>query len=306
MGSIDLKIHPTGQFDNHAKDYKHITAAPLSAAMGAEIKGIQLSDITDESFAEIEDALYRHKMIYFRDQDLSITDQEKFTQRFGEFGSDAYTAGMEGHPDVQPVIKEADTRTHMIFGGSWHTDSPFLERPPAISMVFGAEIPPFGGDTMWANSALAYDFLSDTMKDVLAPLKVHMSARNILAEVHKRQETAHAKNIGVTTDNLDIDGMIDGAFHPVVRSHPVTAEKALYVDESYAMGIQGMNPHEAAPLLKFIRDHITQSAFTCRLRWSQNTLAVWDNRICLHHAFNDHDGYRRELRRTTVLGEIPQ
>jgi alpha-ketoglutarate-dependent taurine dioxygenase len=306
MNDVNLKIHPVGQFDNSAKEYEHITAVPLAAAMGAEIQGIQISALTDESFTEIADALYRHKMLYFRSQELSVTDQEDFTQRFGEFGTDAYTAGIDGHPDVQPVIKEADTRTHMIFGGSWHTDSPFLARPPAISMVFGADIPPYGGDTMWANSALAYAFLSNVMKEMLSPLKVHMSAGNILAEVRKRQEADHAKKIGVTTDNLDVDGMIDGAFHPLVRTHPVTAEKALFVDESYAMGIQGMTDHEAATLLKFIREHIIQPAFTCRLRWEKNTLAIWDNRICLHHAFNDHDGHRRELRRTTVLGEVPK
>lgn len=302
---MTLKLHPTGAFDNHAKGYTHITAEPLAAAMGAEIKGVQISEVTDESFAEIADALYRHKMIYFRDQDMSLEDQENFTLRFGEFGTDAYTSGMDGHPDVQPVIKEAETRTHMIFGGSWHTDSPFLQRPPAVSMVFGADIPPFGGDTIWANSALAYDFLSDTMKEILAPLKVHMSAGDVMAEVNKRDNPEHAKNISVTKSDLDLDSMIDGAYHPLVRTHPVSGEKALYVDESYAMGIQGLNTLEAAALLKFIREHITQPAFTCRLRWQKSTLAVWDNRLCLHHAFNDHDGYRRELRRTTVLGEIP-
>mgnify|MGYP001025995015 FL=1 len=306
MRNGQLIIHPTGEFDNSAKKYKHIVAEPLAAAMGAEIKAIQISDVTDDSFSEIADALYRHKMIYFRDQDMSLADQENFTHRFGEFGEDAYTTGMEDHPNVQPVIKEADTRTHMIFGGSWHTDSPFLERPPAISMVFGADIPPYGGDTMWANSALAYSYLSDTMKNILSSLKVHMSAGNVLHEVQKRQEERHAENIGVSKKNLDAISMIDGAFHPVVRTHPVTGEKALYVDESYAMGIEGMLEQEAAPLLKFIREHITQPAFTCRLRWAEKTLAVWDNRLCLHHAFNDHDGYRRELHRTTVEGEIPQ
>ena len=306
MSKVNLKIHPVGKFDNSAKRYKHFTAVPLSAAMGAEIKNIQINELNNESFEEIKAALYRHKMLYFRDQDLSITDQENFTLRFGEFGTDAYTSGIEGHPDVQPVIKEADTRTHMIFGGSWHTVSPFLKCPPSISMVFGADIPPYGGDTMWANSALAYSFLSDKMKNVLCSLRVHMSAGNILTEVQKRQEASHAKNINVTTDTLDVKTMVEGAFHPVVRVHPVTGEKALYVDESYAMGIEEMNPHEAYPLLKFIREHITQPAFTCRLRWAKNTLAVWDNRTCLHHAFNDHDGYRRELRRTTVLGEAPE
>ena len=306
MSNIDLKIHPSGQFDNSAKDYKHITAVPLAAAMGAEIQGVQISELTDDSFAEIEDALFRHKMIYFRDQEMDHTDQENFTRRFGEFGTDAYTKGVDNHPDIQPVLKEADARTHMIFGGSWHTDSPFLEKPPAISMLRAGEPPPYGGDTMWANGALAYSFLSDKMKEVLAPLKVHMSAGNVLDHVRQHAQERDPRKLGSMDIKVDADVMIDGSFHPIVRTHPVTGEKALYVEESYSMGIEGMTDYEAAPLIKFLRDHITQAAFTCRLRWAKNTLAMWDNRLCLHHAFNDHDGFRREMYRTTVLGEVPQ
>lgn len=301
-----MRIHPTGKFTNQAREYSHIKVTPLAAAMGAEIQDIQINAITDQSFAEIANALYHHKMIYFRDQDMSHQDQEDFTRRFGEFGTDAYTAGIDGHPDIQPVVKEADTRPHMIFGGNWHTDSPFLDRPPAISILFGSEIPPFGGDTMWANCALAYDFLSDTMKQILAPLKVHMSADNILAEVRKRERARVETKISEATRELETEPMIAGAFHPLVRTHPVTDEKALYVDEGYALGIEGMTDNEATAILKFLSDHITQPAFTCRLRWQPNTLALWDNRLCLHHAFNDHDGYRREMFRTTVLGEVPK
>ena len=306
MGPIILNIHPTGHFDNHAKEYQHIIVIPLSAAMGAEIKDVQVSALTDESFAEISDALYRHKMVYFRDQNISHTDQENFTRRFGEFGLDAYTEGVKGHPDIQSVLKEADARTHMIFGGSWHTDSPFLERPPAITMLRAVEIPPFGGDTMWANSALAYNFLSEKMKDVLSGLKVHMSAENVLSEVQKHAQERDPGKLGSMDIKVNVNSMVEGNFHPIVRTHPVTGEKALYVEESYSMGIEGMSEYEAAPLLNFLREHITQPAFTCRLRWQKDTLVLWDNRICLHHAFNDHDGYRREMYRTTVLGEVPQ
>ena len=160
-----MHIHPTGVFANHVKDYAHFSATPLGAAMGAEITGIDIRKLTDASFAELADALYTHKMIFLRDQKVSHTDQEEFTLRFGEFGKDAYTPGVEGHPEVQPVLKEADSKAHMIFGGAWHTDSPFLKRPPAITILFGKDIPPYGGDTMWANSALAYAYLSEKMKE---------------------------------------------------------------------------------------------------------------------------------------------
>ena len=180
-----MEIHPTGQFDNSAKDYAHIDAVPLSAAMGADIRGVRVPDLTDESFAEVADALYRHKMIYFREQDISHSDHEDFTRRFGAFGRDAYTAGLKAHPEIQPVLKEADSKAHMIFGGAWHTDSPFLPQPPAITILMGRDIPPYGGDTMWANGALAYAFLSTTMKETLANLRVHMSASTVLTEGKK-------------------------------------------------------------------------------------------------------------------------
>lgn len=306
-----MKLHPTGKFDNRAKTYQRITVVPLASAMGAEVQGADLGALDDPTFAEIEDALWRHKMIYFRDQAISHGDQEALTLRFGDFGTDAYTAGTPDHPDVQPVVKEADTRVPLIFGEGWHTDSPFLERPPAISLLFGADVPPFGGDTVWANTELAYDYLSDTMKRVVAPLKVHMSASGVLsalAEMNSYSDTADPNRLQIGDIDLDLEqkNMIDGAFHPLVRTHPVTGGKALYVDYTYAKGIQGMTPLEAAALLDFLRAHVTQSAFTCRLRWQKHTLAIWDNRGCLHQAFNDHDGFRREMYRTTVLGEVPE
>jgi alpha-ketoglutarate-dependent taurine dioxygenase len=301
-----MKLHPAGAFDNHARKYDHITVEPLAAAMGAEIVGVEVKAIDDRAFAEIEDALFRHGMIFFRDQDLSLSDMERFTLYFGEFGTDAYTKGVPGHPNVQRVVKEADQKTKLIFGGDWHTDSPFLERPPAISILLGVDIPPYGGDTMWANTRLAWHYLSDTMKAMLRPLKVHMTARDVLAFIAEQSAGHKEKTLGSSVVTLDEAPMLEGRDHPLVRTHPVTGEEALYVDQTYSLGLQGLNEREAEPLLEFLRAHITQPAFTCRLRWQKHTLALWDNRICLHHAFNDHDGSRREMVRTTVRGEVPR
>jgi taurine dioxygenase len=304
-----VRIHPTGKFDNHAKPYARIRAVPLASAMGAEIQGARLEDVDAEQFAEIQDALHRHKMLFFRDQHLHHADQERFTLRFGEFGTDAYTAGVEGHRNVQPVIKEADVRVIMVFGNGWHTDSPFLERPPAISMLYGVDIPPYGGDTLFANTELAYDCLSEPMKRVVAELRVHMSAVEVVAVLHEMNrgpgQAARPSKMGNIELDVEPDSMVEGAFHPLVRTHPATGRKALYVDETYSQSIQGMTRAESAALLGFLREHVTQPAFTCRLRWEKNTFTLWDNRSCIHQAFNDFDGYRREMYRTTVLGEIP-
>jgi len=281
--------------------------------MGAEIQGVDVTRITDSQFEELEDALYRHKMIFLRNQKMSHADQETLTKRFGEFGIDAYTSGAAGHSNVQPVSKEADSKTKFIFGSGWHTDSPFLQTPPKISTLYGVDIPPYGGDTVFCNTVLAYQALSDTMKQMIDPLRVHMTARDVIRVVNDMKTAATEgnniqgsafKQVKVEEDENTIS-MIKGSMHPLVRTHPVTKEKALYVDETYSKGIEGLHDDEALPLLGFLVGHASRSAFGCRLRWEPGTFAMWDNRICIHQAFNDYDGFRREMYRTTVKGEIP-
>ena len=307
-----ILIHPIGKFDNHARPYRHIEAVPLAAAMGAEIRRADIARLTDAQFGEIRDALFHHKMIFLRQQDITHADQAAFSLRFGPFAEDAYTRGTPEHPDVQPLIREADVRDAHVFGSGWHTDSPFLPEPPAISMLYGVDIPPYGGDTIWANAALAYATLSETMQRMIAPLRVHMSMLNVVTSVMDYatpNETpagrlAALKDTGTLPE--DVQRKIRGTFHPLVRTHPVTGEKSLYCDSSYAVGIEGMASKEAEALLNFLSTHLTQPAFTCRLRWEAGTFTLWDNRLCVHQAFNDYEGHRRELYRTTVAGETPR
>lgn len=296
---------PAGAFDNHAREYQHITATPLSSAIGAEITGTDLAHLNALQFTEIADALSHHKMVYFREQVLSFDDQEALTLRFGKFGVDAYTAGVPGHPHLQRVVKEADERAAMIFGGSWHTDSPFLQRPPAISLLYGVDIPPYGGDTLWANTQVAYQTLSATLQRMLAPLQVKMSGRRVLAGLRKHSVDASKVDVASMDMAVKEQTLIEGYTHPLIRTHPVSGDKSLYVDPTYAVGIEGLTDYEAGPLLDFLCKHITQPIFTCRLHWQPGTFVMWDNRSCLHHAFNDHDGYRREMLRTIVEGEEP-
>jgi alpha-ketoglutarate-dependent taurine dioxygenase len=306
-----MRLHPTGKFDNHSARYRHIEARPLAAAMGAEIRGVDLTRLEDAQFEEIRHALFRHKMIYFREQGLTHSDHEAFSLRFGPFAEDAYTQGVPGHRDVHPLIKEADDPSKMVFGEGWHTDSPFLAEPPAITILHSIEIPPFGGDTMWANSALAYSMLSETYRRMIAGLEVRFSLRDVLAAVHEAVEVTDspigrlAATRGASQLSEDLRRKIRGNVHPLVRTHPVTGEKALYIDPSYGIGIEGLSPEESVPILRFLTEHVTQPAFTCRLRWEPNMLAMWDNRLCVHQAYNDYQGYRRELYRTTVAGEKP-
>jgi alpha-ketoglutarate-dependent taurine dioxygenase len=300
-----MRMHliDSSAFDNAAAGYRHIEALPLAAAMGAEIRGVQVADLDDDAFDELRHALFRHKMIFLRDQDVEHADQEAFTLRFGEFGEDAYTVGVPGHEHVQPVVKEADDKVGMIFGTGWHTDSAFLERPPAISMLYAREVPPYGGDTIWANAALAHRLLSPRMREIIDGLRVHMSRRDVM-ETSARAGSASA-TITMRDDDEEAARHLAGTTHPLVRTHPDTGERSLYVDETYTCGIEGLTDAEATPLLGFLVGHVTRSAFTCRLRWAPRTLAVWDNRLGVHQAYNDHDGFRREMYRTTVRGERP-
>lgn len=306
-----MRLHPTGKFDNRAMPAEHIEIRPLAAAMGAEICGVSIGDLSDEAFEEVRQALFRHKMIFFRGQRLTHADQERFSLRLGPFAEDAYTAGVEGHRAVQPLIKEADDRSRMIFGSGWHTDSPFLPQPPAITVLRSVEVPPFGGDTIWANSALAYAMLSDAYKKMIGGLKVRFSMRDVLRVAQGSAE--HRDNpigrLAAIPGSIElpepIRRKVEGSAHPLVRTHPETGEKALYVDSTYAIGIEGMNEEESRSVLGFLANFLTQPEFTCRLRWEPETLVAWDNRGCVHQAFNDYEGHRRELYRTTVKGETP-
>jgi len=307
-----MLLHPHGGFDNSAASYRHIEAIPLAAAMGAEIRGVDVATVGDEAFAEIRHALFRHKMIFFRQQRIGDAEHKAFSGRFGRFAEDAYTAGVPGYPEVQPVIKRADDSSAMVFGSGWHTDSPFLAEPPAISTLRAVQVPPFGGDTIWANAALAWRMLSPTMREILGGLRVHFSMRDVLASAQRHVQLSDTPigRLAATRElaelPADLAAKVRGNTHPLVRTHPVTGEKALYVDGSYAIGIEGLEEAEAAPLLRFLVEHLTQPAFTCRLRWQAGTLTLWDNRLCVHQAFNDYSGHHREMYRTTIAGEKPR
>ncbi|MEJ0100042.1 MAG: TauD/TfdA family dioxygenase [Pseudomonadota bacterium] len=208
-------------------------------------------------------------------------EHHAFSRRFGPFAEDAYTDGMPGFREVQPIIKEADDASAHVFGSGWHTDSPFLDEPPAITILRAVETPPYGGDTIWANAALAWRMLGDTTRNTIAGLRVRFSMRDVIASAQVNAEVRDTPvgRIAATRSMAELpaglQAKVRGNAHPLLRTHPRSGEQSLYIDPSYGIGIEGMNDAEGLPLLRMLCEHLTQPAFTCRLRWDPGTLALW-------------------------------
>jgi taurine dioxygenase len=286
-------------FDNGARVYRHIEARPLAAAMGAEIVGLDPAAMSEAAATELKDALWRHKMVFMRGTPMDDAQQLAFTRRLGPPAHDPFAGASD--PDlVIAITKAADERQAIVFGGGWHTDSPFLERPPAITILRAVEVPPFGGDTIWADAGLAFRTLSPAFQRLVAPLRVRMAAQKAL----DLRASLGSNPKGIVQDDARAKA-VEGRLQPLVRTHPETGEKALYLSGGYALGVDGLTEAEGQMLIDFLMSHITRNAFTCRLRWEAGTLALWDNRLCQHMAMNDYDGHRRSMRRSMVLGEVP-
>jgi taurine dioxygenase len=270
---------------------------PIAGALGAELHGLDLSgDLPADTIGEIRQALLDHGVIFFRDQDLPPDRFLALARRFGTPVEYPFLKGIEGFPEIITVSKlENET---INFGGVWHSDTTYLQEPPMATLLIAREVPDAGGDTIFANQYLAYDTLSDGMKRLLAGLKgVASSAK---ADASRTRE-----------DRIKSDGSTDArklliAEHPVIRTHPETGSKVLYVNRAHTVGFAGMTEAESAPLLEFLFRHQVRPEFTCRFRWAAGSLAIWDNRCAQHYAINDYAGQRRIMHRITLAGDRPE
>ncbi len=281
--------------------YTHIEVRPISGALGAEIGGVDLSQpVPDAVFAEIESAFHENLVIFFRDQRLSPEDHKRFAERFGPLSVHPYVTPLDGHPEIVPIIKEKEDKAN--FGGGWHSDVSFMEKPALGSLLYALDVPAFGGDTLWANQYMAYDALSDGMKAMLGELvALHSAASQYGQGGESARNNKKRKGMEIAVSDA-AESMVE---HPVVRTHPATGRKALYVNAPFTVKFKGMTRRESKPLLNFLVEHSTQEQFTCRFRWTAGALAFWDNRCTQHYALNDYHGQRREMHRVTVEGERP-
>lgn len=274
-----------------------IGVRPLAGAIGAEISGVDLSrDLDDATVAEIRQALLDHMVIFFRDQDITPEQHLAFAKRFGEPVEYPLVNGLEGFPEIVPVVKlEHET---VNFGGLWHSDTTYLETPPMGSILAARELPPYGGDTIFANMYMAYETLSDGMKAILDGLKaVNASNKAQVSQTRKERVKSDAKATPET---------VLEAVHPVVRTHPETGRKALYVNPAHTVRFDGLTEAESAPILQFLFEHQIRPEFTCRFGWAPGSIAFWDNRAAQHNPINDYHGFKRVMHRITLAGDRPR
>ncbi|MBI1777994.1 MAG: TauD/TfdA family dioxygenase [Proteobacteria bacterium] len=282
--------------------YQSISIQPLTGALGAEVLGIDLSrPLSNSAAIDLRRALVEHLVLFFREQTITPEQQISFSRLFGPLCRVPYVKAMDDYPDIIAVLKEADERRISTFGNAWHSDFSFLEEPPMGSILYAKEVPSYGGDTLWINTYEAYETLSDGMKRLLAGLRSMHSGRPYgVGGVPKDLRTS--RSIQMERNNPEADREVA---HPVVRVHPESGRKALFVNAIYTTRFEDMSEAESRPLLDFLYQHCLRPEFACRFRWQPGSLAVWDNRCTLHYAVNDYDGQRRLMYRTAVAGERP-
>ncbi len=277
--------------------YTRVRVEPLSSAVGAEVSGVDLASPLDEdTIAEVRRALLSHLVIFFRDQTLTPEQYLRFARTMGEPSEYPFVGGVDGYPEIIEVIKKEDERVN--FGGVWHSDTTYLKCPPMGTMLYAREIPPIGGDTLFANMIMAYESLSPGMQRLLDGLTaVNSAQKSVAAATRADRHRERPRDAGDTATVAE---------HPAVRTHPETGRKALYVNPGHTLRIGELSEAESAPILDYLYRHQTRPEFTCRFRWRVDSLAFWDNRAAQHYPLNDYHGYRRVMQRITLAGDRPR
>lgn len=277
--------------------FRRITVTPFTGTMGAEISDVDLNAIDDETVNEIRTAMLRHSVVFFHGQDFSPETQAAFGRRFGTLNRHPYVKSIDGHPDVFLIVKKASDKHH--FGNGWHTDLAYAEQPASATILYGIDVPVAGGDTMFASHFAAYDALSDGMKNLLADMDA------VYTNAHTYGKDANRFKDGVSKEMSVELAAVNEVSHPVIRTHPETGRKGLYLSPLHFSRFEEMTPEESKPLFDTLVAHATQPEFTCRFRWGNGSVAMWDNRSTMHYAINDFSGFDRTMQRVTLEGDVP-
>ena len=272
------------------RNYRGVEVAPLTPVIGAEISGVDLAKVDDAAAAEIRQALLQHCVVFFRDQVMTPEQHKAFGRRFGELHIHPAAPAPEGHPEI--LVVHADEKSRHVAGHGWHSDVSCDEEPPLGSILYLTTVPPAGGDTLFASMYAAYEALSDKMQGFLSSLTAAHESEHVYRGRYGLKENLR-------------DGGYPAAEHPVVRTHPVSGRKGLYVNSGFTRRIAGMKRAESEALLQFLFRHIELPEFQCRFRWRANSVAFWDNRCVQHHALWDYWPEVRHGHRVTIKGDRP-
>ena len=276
--------------------YKTIKLQPISGSLGAIIEGVDLGqDLDDAIYQEIKQALLENLVIFFRDQDITPEQQIAFGRRFGDLHIHPFIPALEGHKEIIRLHAKSGAQEMLRLANSWHEDLSYTYDPPLAAILRGVQIPSRGGDTMWVNLYKAYDTLSDKMKEIIEGL----SAYHDVTKTYRRQELQRK---GGAEQYWSTFSKTPPALHPLVRTHPETGRKLLYISELTTTHIEGLHEIESDAILQMLFRHMDWKELHCRFYWEKNSIAMWDNRCTAHYAVRDYTE-TREMHRVTVIGE---
>ena len=291
-----------------------VIITPLTGVFAAEVRGLDVRDVArdvdDRRLDALRAAACQHEVLVIRDQNLGPAEQSAFSRRLGPSAETPFVATMSDFPDVIRVVKEADEGAAFNFGGAWHSDFSFLEFPPSFTILAAVDVPPWGGDTVFASMTSAWAALSGDTQARIRQLDGIHTARDAYS---RRMQPLHS---GMRGMNIVCDDTADEVRrHPLVTRHPETGREVLFFNRAYVRDLvssvrddgseEELSSDEAAELLRWLHEHTTDVRFTYRHRWVAGDVVMWDNRSVQHNALNDYAGFRREMRRTTVVGQRP-
>jgi len=271
------------------------TVEPTGAPFGAVVHGLDLHDLDAATAARLRQVWLDHQVLVVPDQQLDFDDLERVARAFGPIGDDPYFRPIPGQSHVVALTREADETTP-LFADVYHSDWSFLASPPAATMLYGVDIPPSGGDTLYADQYAAYDALGPALQQRIDGLMGIHSARRGYAKSGQYGD----KDVGRSMAIVASDDAMATELHPLVRVHPETGRRALFCTLAYTIGIDGMDDDDANVILFELFGHIATEANTYRHRWEPGMVALWDNRCLVHAATGGYEGHRRELHRLTI------
>ncbi len=275
-----------------------ISLKPVTGAFGADVSSVDLNLLDDRMTADIRQALLCYGVLFFRDQAFTPEGQRAFASRFGALNRHPYVKGIDGYPDVFRIVKEPEDAHH--FGNGWHTDLAYTETPAMATVLYGIEVPDAGADTVFSSQTTAYEALSDDMKKKLEGMHAIYTNANTYGANSKRFQSGVSKAMSVSSAE------IGEVVHPLVRTHPETKRKGLYLSPLHFSRFQGMTEEQSKPLHDMLVQHATLPEHTLRFRWSEGAVAFWDNRCTMHYAVDDPIQSTRVIQRVTLEGDVPQ